>query len=212
MKKNNLGMTLVELLVVVSIISILTFIITVYLRTQVFKANDARRKAEIKRIGIAVEEYEKDNNCYPLSNLVICKPGTGLLPYINKIPCDITTNGSYFYEHEESICPRWYRIYAKLENETDTDYQAGIGPGGAFNFVYPTSYVQPADFSEEPTNEPTNEPIIVDEFYGCFSGVCTQISWDYGRPGPECEPNWSNRDDCYNQCVNPDNRCLPWDR
>lgn len=130
------GMTLIEVMIVVVIISFLTILGTIYFRTQIFKSNDARRKAEVRRIGIAAEEYEQDNNCYPLPSLVICDPGIGLRPYLDKVPCDPVSNSSYYYEHEDSVCPNWYRIYADLENTTDPDYVAGLGPAGAFSYVY----------------------------------------------------------------------------
>ncbi|KKP40374.1 hypothetical protein A2130_00675 [Candidatus Woesebacteria bacterium GWC2_33_12] len=205
------GMTLVELMVVVAIIALLVTAITVFLRTQVFKANDAKRKAEIKRIGIAVEEYEKDNDCYPLPSLVVCSPGTGLMPYIDKIPCDPITKASYMYDHEDSTCPKWYKIYSKLDNTTDVDYQTAIGPNSSYSYVYGSPNA-PVDVSGQPTSAPTGgggTPPPEDNFYGCFSGVCLPINWDPSRPGPECDPNFQNIA-CYNQCVNPENECTAW--
>jgi prepilin-type N-terminal cleavage/methylation domain-containing protein len=201
------GMTLTEILIVVGIISFLAVLITVYLRTQVFKGYDARKKAEIKRIGIAAEEYEKDNNCYPLSNQVICNPGTGLRPYLDKVPCDPLTQASYYYEHEDAICPKWYRIYAVLNNDSDKDAQSYIGPGSAFNFVYGSSNSPAVTQSTPP---PGGQDLPPDtNFYGCFSGVCTPITWDSARPGPICDPNFQNST-CYGQCANPGNECQPW--
>jgi len=210
MKKTK-GMTLVELLVVVSIIAFLVIAITAFLRTQVFKANDAKRKAEIKRIGIAVEEYEKDNDCYPLPSLVICSPGTGLRPYIDKIPCDPITDASYIYDYEDSTCPRWYRIYTNLDNTTDVDYEYGIGPNSSYSYVYGSPNA-PSESGGTPP--PTGGGgggggVPQTNFYGCFSGVCQQITWDTARPGPECDPNFQNSE-CYGQCSNPANECNPW--
>lgn len=213
LSRNRQGMTLVELLVVVSIISFLVIAVTVFLRTQVFKANDAKRKAEIKRISIAVEEYEKDNDCYPLPSLLVCSPGTGLRPYIDKIPCDPVSNASYIYDYENSACPKWYRIYTNLDNSNDVDYKYGIGPNQSFSYVYGS----PNAPSE---NGGTPPPTAVGgggggggsaqtNFYGCFSGICQQIAWDDGRPGPACDPNFQNPD-CYGQCSNPANECIPW--
>lgn len=219
MKKNKIvftslrskGFTLVELMIVIGIIAFLAVMISAYLRSQIFKSYDARRKAEIKRISIAVEEYEKDNNCYPLPNLVTCTMGTGLRPYLDKVPCDPLTNASYLYEHEDSVCPKWYKIYASLDNESDSDYTANIGPNSAFSFVF------------ESPNAPTTIPteggggdggdgggeIPVTDYYGCISGVCTMIPWDSNRPGPSCDPNFQNPT-CYGQCANPANECELW--
>lgn len=213
--KKSSGMTLIEVIIVVSIISFLIIAITVYLRTQIFKANDARRKAETKRIGIALEEYEKDNDCYPLS--VICKPGTGLLPYLDKVPCDPVSGGSYLYEPQEgTICPKWYRVYSILENENDVDHLGYVGPFSAFSYVYSSPNAPEIVPAASPTSTPiptatsTSDPNPSD-YYGCFDGVCRPILWDPSRPGPECEISYNNSN-CQTQCQNPNSQCLPWDR
>jgi type II secretory pathway pseudopilin PulG len=128
---NKRGVTLVELLVVVGIIVALAIISMWFLRNQILKGRDAKRKGDIHKIQLALEEYEKDNDCYPLSELASCNPGTGLTPYLSHIECDPTTKTSYFYEPENEICPSWYRIYANLENQQDEDIN---NPGGTFNF------------------------------------------------------------------------------
>jgi prepilin-type N-terminal cleavage/methylation domain-containing protein len=205
------GMTLTELLIVVSIIAFLSILVTGFLRTQVFKGNDAKRKTDLNRISIALEEYEKDNDCYPLPDLVVCNPGIGLRSYLDKIPCDPINNSSYLYEYEDSTCPKWYRIYTNLENENDNDYLADIGPNSSFSY-YVDSPNAPAIIVPESTPSPTqgNEIPSVD-YYGCFSGVPTQINWDPTRPGPECDPNYQNPN-CYGQCVNPLNECISWNQ
>lgn len=133
------GMTLVEILIVVGIIAILATIALVFMgNTQVFKGRDARRKGDIKKIQVALEEYSNDNNCYPTAEIVTCG-GDGLSPYMDKIACDPQTQESYYYEPQAGSCPSWYRIYASLENKNDTiieqlDCQNGCGPAGAYNY------------------------------------------------------------------------------
>lgn len=126
-------MTLVEILVVVSILAFLTLLTITFFRNQLFKGNDARRKSDLRQIQTVVEGYEKDHDCYPDGSLLACDPGTGLSNYINKIPCDLNDT-SYYYETEASACPSWYRVYAKLENEADPDVTADIGPSGSYNY------------------------------------------------------------------------------
>jgi prepilin-type N-terminal cleavage/methylation domain-containing protein len=187
------GVTLAELLVVVSILSMLMALGLVYLRTQVFKGIDARKKAEMRRIGIAVEEYEKDNDCYPLPSQVVCSPGVGLQPYMDKIPCDPETNTSYLYVHEDSSCPTWYKFYTDLINDKDADYVAGLGPGGEFSFVYGSSNAPVDSVAGGGGGPPAN-------FYGCFSGSCNPIGWDNLKPGPECDPSFQSST-CYGACL-----------
>jgi len=192
------GMTLTEILIVVGILTFLILMVTVAFRSQLFKGNDAKRKGDIHRIQVAIEEYEKDNNCYPLPDQVVCDPGTGLQPYIDKIPCDPTTNSSYVYEHEDSLCPDWYRVLANLENASDSDAQSACGPEGTYNFYQSSPNAPLCNLTES-------------DFYGCINGVCTPISWDNLRPGPECDPNYQNAS-CYGQCGNPINECGSWDQ
>jgi len=196
--KLSSGLTLTELLIVVSIIVLLVLIAIWYFRSQIFKGNDAKRKGDIHRIQVAVEEYEKDNNCYPLPNLVTCSPGDGLKPYISQIPCDPTTSASYYYEYENSLCPSWYRLNAFLENENDTDISGVCGPGGVFNY-----------YASSPNAPICN--LVGSDFYGCRSGACVPIFWDNSRPGPECDPNYQSIS-CYGQCGPSETECQQWDQ
>ncbi|WKZ25729.1 MAG: prepilin-type N-terminal cleavage/methylation domain-containing protein [bacterium] len=213
MKKNIKGFTLTELLIVVGLLSFLALLIILFLRNQVHKGNDARRKAEIKRIGIAAEEYEKDNDCYPLSSLVACNPGSGLLPYLDKIPCDPVTKASYLYEHEDSSCPKWYRIYGRLDNESDVDSTPYIGPNSAFDYVYssPNAPGVVPDVPAPTASGGGGGGAGQTTFYGCFSGSCMVVQWDVSRPGPACDPNFQNPT-CYGQCSNLNNECQPWNQ
>lgn len=189
-------MTLTELLIVVSIIAFLSILVTGFLRTQVFKGNDAKRKADINKIGIALEEYEKDNNCYPLPSLVVCKPNNnGLTPYLNNIPCDPITKTSYFYETDGNLsCPRWYRIYASLENDKDVDYTAGIGNNNLYSYYQSSPNAPSLDLGGN-GNETT---------WGCFNGSCQPIQTG------QCTPMFQ-RADCLGNCVdsqgNPKSEC-----
>lgn len=204
------GMTLTEVMIVVAIIAFLAVLVTGYLRSQVYKGNDARRKTDLNRIGIALEEYEKDHDCYPLPDLVVCNPGIGLRPYLDKVPCDPIDDTTYLYEHEDSVCPKWYRIYSDLENENDNDYMASIGPNSAFSY-YVGSPNAPVITRSAPSPTQGGEIPPV-SYYGCFSGVCNPISWDPTIPGPECQPSFQTLG-CYGRCHDefgdPINPCIP---
>ena len=203
--RTNAGFTLTEVLIVVGIIMFLVFLTIVFFRLQILKGNDARRKGDLHEIQVAVEEYEKDNNCYPLPLFVICNPGAGLKPYVSKIPCDPITKASYYYEYDDSSCPKWYRLYTKLENENDQDIMGTVGPSEAFNF-YLSSPNAPSLGGGNGGGNGGNPPA---DFYGCRSGICVPILWDPTRPGPECDPNFRNSN-CYGQCGPPSSECTPW--
>ena len=200
-RKFSSGVTLTELIVVVGIIAFLALMAMLYLRSQLFKGKDARRKGDLHEIQIAVEEYEKDNNCYPLPNIVICNPGTGLKPYVSKIPCDPDTDASYYYDHEDSLCPSWYRIYTTLGNIKDDDVMGNIGPLGDYNFYLSS------------TNAPTPDVYVeYSDSYGCFSGVCLPVPYNEDRGGSSCDTHFANPL-CSGLCgspSNPTNECIPW--
>lgn len=198
LRNKDSGLTLVELLVVVGIIVFLILMAVLAFRGQIFKGNDAKRKGDIHKIQVAIEEYEKDHNCYPLPSQITCDPGTGLQPYLDKIPCDPTTDASYLYEIEQSGCPGWYRVLANLEDLNDPDAMNSCGSNGSYNY-----------YASSP-NAPSCH-LVESEYYGCKGGTCVPILWDNERPGPECDPNYQNST-CYGQCGPQANECEPWEQ
>ena len=192
-KKYIKGVTLTELLVVVSVISFLVLFGLMFFRNQTQKGQDAKRKGDLHLIQVAVEEYEKDNNCYPPPELVVCDPGDGLKPYLNEIPCDPETGDSYLYENDGSTCSRWFRTYTALK--ADTNYSpgcdAGCGPAAAYNY-----YV-------ESINAPQATPGPSGGSYYCAAiDNCSYFNntvWD-------CTPNYFSTD-CDGSCATETGAC-----
>lgn len=203
----------------VGIIAFLAIMILIYLRTQVYKARDAKRKADMHLIKNAVEEYEKDHDCYPPEANVKCDTvtfslvGDGLSPYLNKIPCDPISGQSYLYEPGgPTSCFNWYRLYTPLDNSAVTV----LGPGGAGYDYYVSSPNAPTPvpvivFTPTPTpiSTPSSSPIPTPEtgpFWGCKSGECKSISGP-----PYCNPKFGS-ETCYGLCMDattgdPINEC-----
>lgn len=65
MKRPSLGFTLVEVIVVISILSILALIVAVEFREIQPRARDTERKADITTISVALEKYFQTNGEYP---------------------------------------------------------------------------------------------------------------------------------------------------
>lgn len=125
-------MTISEIMISVVIISFLATLGAWAYRSQLFKGFDVRRKADIHRIKVAVEEYEKDHDYYPTKAMVTCG-GSGLSPYLDRVPCDPETNTSYAYEPEDVSSPSWYQIFTNLKVASDPDIEkvgctSGCGP------------------------------------------------------------------------------------
>lgn len=142
----NKGFTLVELLVVISIIAILSVVgITVFSGVQT-SARDAKRKADIDAIYTALEIYYSVNGRYPEVN-ASCTSGTtsacnnyfystagsswisALVPnYMRQVPVDPKnnagapwTNGNYSYAYG-NVGPtgQYYDLTTQLENTSDS--------------------------------------------------------------------------------------------
>lgn len=85
MKKNGTkkGFTLVELLVVISIIGILTTLLMVNFVGTREKANDSKKVQDLNSIKNALRMYYNDNQVYPADKSVIL--GTGFTGYMSDL-------------------------------------------------------------------------------------------------------------------------------
>lgn len=102
--------TLIEILVVVTIIGLLTTTASVSYTAFLKQSRDAKRKADIEQLRAALEMYRSNNNEYPLINV------TQLLApvvYIHSIPTDpMNPTYTYYYSGSESD----YTLGAYLES------------------------------------------------------------------------------------------------
>jgi len=123
----NRGFTLIELLVVIAIIGVLASVILVSLNSARAKARDARRKADLRNITVALEMYKNDAGTYPVSvNWFSGQPTyagnvlltAGVIPQKFVDPSGIEQgNGAYLYEGNANA----YTIWARLENPSAAD-------------------------------------------------------------------------------------------
>lgn len=92
------GFTLVELLVVISLIGILASLLIVSLQGSQKSARDGRRKADLEQIRTALEMYRRDTGLYPNSI-----GATEMETYLPQVPLDPSTRLSYSYNPNPSF-------------------------------------------------------------------------------------------------------------
>ena len=141
---NRQGFTLIELLVVIAVIGILASVVMASLNSARVKARDARRKADMQQLTLAIQLYYSDFGVFPPSsgatmpNLSWANSsdaswttfGAHMQPYMATLPKDPqqTTNpniwaasgGGYAYSYV--LCsPQSYMLVYQLENAQGPD-------------------------------------------------------------------------------------------
>jgi type II secretion system protein G len=157
MLKNKKGFTLIELMVVISIISFLASVVMASLDSARAKSRDARRSSDIHQIQIALELYRSANGSYPSS--VGCGGGvigvnwcnsvepsswttfqSYLSPYMSKVPIDPkpgvsgvdwgASQGAYSYFGGGTF----YMLVYSFETQTQISPGAYCSDGSGYNY------------------------------------------------------------------------------
>lgn len=115
LKLNQRGFSLLELLVVISIIGILVSIGTVAFTTAQKKGRDARRREDIKAMQSAFEQYRAEVGTYEAcSTMATYNPGSGsLMP--GGVPTDPRNSGDYIYNTSNGCDVSAYCVCAAME-------------------------------------------------------------------------------------------------
>lgn len=126
------GFTLVELLVVISILSVLVSVVVVSFRSSQLKGRDAQRKSDLKQIANALELYYSDYGKYPdeVSGRIIgcagaaCTWGVseftdGRTTYFKVLPKDPVGSQSYTYRIVDPPAAQKFQLFAFIENTED---------------------------------------------------------------------------------------------
>lgn len=135
------GLSMIEVLAVTAIMGVLLVSGLIYIRPQVNKGYDGRRKADLQKIATALESYNNDKGGFPGTTLMgVCgQANTALKNYMRGgVPCDPRTNQPYVYEARDgnsscaaAVCPN-YQIYTILENDADPDIERVCGTNGCY--------------------------------------------------------------------------------
>lgn len=133
----NSGFTLVELLVVITILGILSTIGLVAFTSAQAKGRDAERKSDLKQIASALEIYYNDHGSYPASSggyilgcpsttASSCSWGSGSFSdtqtiYLKTVPDDPSIGRYYYYRAATfgGTAKQAFQLYASLENTQD---------------------------------------------------------------------------------------------
>jgi type II secretion system protein G len=124
-EKLKKGFTLIELLIVISLIGVLAGSVLALLNptAQVQKANDSKRKSDLKQIQNALETYYNDNGSYPTGDAangytINAKAwGGGWKPYMPVLPADPAGSTSKKYAYISTGAS--YYLYACLDRTDD---------------------------------------------------------------------------------------------
>ena len=92
-RTGNRGFTLVELLIVISLISILAAMGLVQYRNSVVAAKESTLKTDLFRLRDAIDQYYADKGKYPSSLETLVSDG-----YLRKVPVDPITNSADTWE------------------------------------------------------------------------------------------------------------------
>lgn len=154
--------TLIEVLIVISIISIIISIATVSYSEIQKRARDGRRKSDIAKISVLLQRYYQDNGRYPPGNsggstvtssqsYQVQTPWiTGLDRYSDEVPRDpinISTGaspGGYFYLYETWNNGQSYHLMINLENNNDSNRRALSGSSLTYSPCDESSYYRMA--------------------------------------------------------------------
>lgn len=125
---NKKGFTLIEVLIVVSIIGLLASAVLVGLGGFRSRGRDARRITDLKSLQNGLELYYARSNAYPVALGDLITAGIG----VTKLPTDPAAGAAYFYSYKTAD-KQSYVISAKMDAAagdaifTDSNIEVVVG-------------------------------------------------------------------------------------
>lgn len=135
--KYSKAFTLVELLIVATIIAMLSVVVIVNLNKARIKSRDTQRKADLTKLAGALDTYKMDAKSYIVLGSMTEITSTNFAPlttggYLPTIPVDPIDDATYFYEYQGNATR--YKLRARSENITSTtDTNASTKAGDFYN-------------------------------------------------------------------------------
>lgn len=210
-KKTQTGISIIEVLIVVSILLLLMVALYRTISRDVEKARDADRKKDLKDIKIAFENYYNDKGCYPPAGSLENCGSTALAPYLAQIPCD-KKEQAYLYLPVNNAASQpcaGYRVLTKLAILNDPMIEQVGCPFGCGGI--PVGLVDdPEKYNYGiaegiPLNQSVAAPIPTVDPGECASVECWCCNNppascnDYDGPPGTCNSNlYSSPEDCAN--------------
>lgn len=119
--KQQKGITLIEILIVVAILMVALIALFRVFTTDTNRAHDAQRKSDLRDIKLAFEDYYNDRGAYPPEEYLADCNGPSLQPYLKEVPCDPVTGKPYLYmpfpgSGDNSL---GYRVLSILDDKAD---------------------------------------------------------------------------------------------
>ena len=141
--KGKSGFTLIELMVVITIISLLTIVTVSQFQTAKKKANDVARKGDINAVSKSLQMYFNDYGFFPAVNQIDLTTGAtfedgSVSPpyvYMKKLPKE-NFLAAYPYCYKISADGKKYGLFAQLENTEDKECKGIVNTCGGRNYCY----------------------------------------------------------------------------
>jgi Tfp pilus assembly protein PilE len=198
------GFSIYELLIVVSIISLLSIFSYSTYQSSLAKARDSLRKSHLKKLAeVLINYYDARLTFPPVSELNACNLPLkfGNYVYLPSVPCDPITHQPYYFELDPAL--GIFRVYTTLEYKQDQIIKQlkchkGCAPLAGCVYNYGVT-------SSNTTVEKCYQP----EIWACSpgnagGGNCERYS-DIVSSG--CPISFEDDPTCRNLCGQPASRC-----
>jgi general secretion pathway protein G len=129
-KKNN-GFSLIELVVVITIMAVITALVSINFASAGKRSRDARRMTDLEKVRIALEMIRQAGTTYPAVSAGGAIPNVLMSGYIQAIPTDPKSDGSYCYDRPTNYS---YILYAKMEDIGSTNIASVTCNGKTYDY------------------------------------------------------------------------------